>query len=87
MNYRDLDVSHIGVTVNFPMEVGGVEPGGQAADNGATRQIRGTHLTHAPIVRYSQEPLAMKLSGVAPCPAGAQPPPFLVKVVGRMRFS
>ena len=54
------------------MEIGGPDPGGQAADNGATRQIRGTHSTHEPIVRYSEEPLAMKLSAVAPCPAGAQ---------------
>eukprot|EP01047_Picozoa_sp_COSAG01_P117978 COSAG01_NODE_46640_length_398_cov_0.856187_1_plen_53_part_10 len=53
------------------MEIGGPDPGGQAADNGATRQIRGTHSTHEPIVRYSEETLAMKLSAVAPCPAGA----------------
>ena len=72
VNYRDLDVSHTGITVNFPMEIGGPSPGGQAADNGATRQIRGTHSTHEPIVRYSEEPLSMKLSAVAPCPAGAQ---------------
>eukprot|EP01043_Picozoa_sp_COSAG02_P000186 COSAG02_NODE_3_length_74588_cov_108.368430_25_plen_103_part_00 len=72
VNYRDLDVSHTGITVNFPMEIGGPDPGGQAADNGATRQIRGTHSTHEPIVRYSEEPLAMKLSAVAPCPAGVQ---------------
>ena len=70
VNYRDIDVSHTGITVNYPMEVGGPEPGGQDADNGATRQIRGTHSTHEPIVKFSEEPLSMKLSMVAPCPAG-----------------
>jgi hypothetical protein len=69
VNYRDLPVKHCGVTVNFPMEVGGPAPGGQSAINGATRQIVGTHSTHTPIVRYSDEPLAMKTSLVAPCPA------------------
>ena len=36
MNYRDLPISHLGVTVNYPMEVGGESPGGQTASNGAT---------------------------------------------------
>ena len=115
VNYRDLPISHLGVTVNYPMEVGGESPGGQTASNGATcagprclaasslpallvihtascccavlttelqllltpgllvgvrRQIAGTHSTHEPIVRYSEEPLEMKMSIVAPAPAG-----------------
>ena len=36
VNYRDLPISHLGVTVNYPMEVGGESPGGQTASNGAT---------------------------------------------------
>lgn len=40
VNYRELPVSHVGVTVNYPMEVGGANPQGQTAFNGATRQVR-----------------------------------------------
>lgn len=69
VNYRELPISHLGVTVNFPMEVGGEDPGGQTAFNGATRQIPGTQ-GKTGVVRYSEEPLLMKMAMVAPAPAG-----------------
>eukprot|EP01043_Picozoa_sp_COSAG02_P062998 COSAG02_NODE_8823_length_2431_cov_2.855060_1_plen_144_part_10 len=29
VNYRELPVSHVGITVNYPMEIGGEDPQGQ----------------------------------------------------------
>jgi hypothetical protein len=74
VNYRELPVSHIGVTVNFPMEVGahyGHGGGGQTAANGATRLVAGTQHSLAPIPLYSQEQTEGKLGAmIAPLPAG-----------------
>lgn len=50
VNYRELPVSHVGVTVNYPMEVGGANPQGQTAFNGATRQVR--RRSHQPVADF-----------------------------------
>jgi hypothetical protein len=70
VNERDLPIKMLGVTVNFPMEVGGKDPQGQSTINGATRQIPGTQSRDG-IVRYSEEPLEMKMAMAAPAPAGS----------------
>ena len=69
VNYRDLPVGHVGVTVNFPMEVGGPRPGGQTCANGATRVVVGSHRRDG-VTLYSEESRLMKLAMVAPLPAG-----------------
>ena len=70
VNQRELPASHLNLTVNWPMEVGGEDPQGQTALNGATRQIAGTQSKDG-IVNYSEEPLEMKMAMVAPAPAGS----------------
>jgi hypothetical protein len=70
VNLRDIPIGHFGVTVNFPMELGGDSHGGQSTVGGPTRLVAGTQHSKEPIPFYSQEPLSMKLSMAAPLPLG-----------------
>ena len=75
VNSRDLPVREYAVTVNYPMEIRKGSEIGHTAYNGATRQIPGTQSLDGrngnPIPTEEEEPLWMKLSTTAPCPAGS----------------
>jgi hypothetical protein len=67
-HFRDLPCPML--TVNYPMELAPGSVTGHSRINGATRQIPGTHRSRALIPSLEEEPLWMKMSTVAPCPAG-----------------
>lgn len=69
LTYRDLPPAY--VVANYPMELVPGSPVGASRTNGPTRQIPGTHHSHAAIPTIDEEPTWMKLATCCPTPAGA----------------